>query len=982
MSNLHDRGSPLHHGQSPRASTPRTRQPIGLKAAFKLAEEQEEREKSDGDSTFDLKQAFNMANAEVKRAIQGSPSPAPRSYRRRESEDLRSNQYFTGAGKGDLDQHLEIFDRNHQLTAGAGPLDGLFTTRNNRNGAEVNRFGGTSNSHSASQTRRPSQGHGDLQEKLPTDTIDWEKPTRRDVKQVIEFAPLPPVEFPTPGSELAAGPLGGFPIARPATMSPEKSYNWHLDADFTAGDLQISDSPRIKLGKNKGSTAGDSPISDSSHSSRGNNRLQQIRELEVAAKNAIIRNEDASPALTRRQSRLDEIRVLEMEAASKRAVAKSRLDEIRAKNSEARSRSDSPEASSKGSNKSSPRPGSTSPHNLLDKRPSKTSPGPTTMTGEAIPGTPVTIFRSSKQNGKDEKFQDGINARSEDDSHELLRRLARATSQSPPPAQDDAPKAAGPALSKDTRAESSSDTREQSRPRLAREDRQHKELGAKNSRDRLTVGFAGLHKGLASEALQEKRRSLAHSDSDPTDRIEAEMKLFAPLDNYSERGSIRAPSPMSEKSEPVADETPRPAKQADPLTQPTPRVIGAYVDTPATVKVEKRDEAWVDVKSEDDSLDLPASSSNSRDKEALSGDVKAPIESKSIKAPNGDASDKVAKVSGRSSSVPAGRRARSTSKRRRRPLINTAKIPTVKEDLRAIIEQHRLDDSTLDDFDELLANVDVDDEDLQNMVDDTVLKFEEDLALSGLTDRERELQAFDRMSKSLKTGLLGIRSAKQGIERLEDKVTHSEQKTPSADNLTMQAALASLTKAQHHLGSTESTFYISMPHLYRREPKFKLTLFGLLSLLFALWYAVESYFCFHYVVPYDCPPNRPCDWSPNEPYFPYATPFMLDEWVTGGDGREIVWRIGQEIGDIMAEASDWVTGHDFTKDEEMYMNVWARKRHRRRLKKRGLNLKWVEPPEFKEKFRSWREAWKAREQAIERGEALWGDESMSADERI
>ena len=83
---------------------------------------------------------------------------------------------------------------------------------------------------------------------------------------------------------------------------------------------------------------------------------------------------------------------------------------------------------------------------------------------------------------------------------------------------------------------------------------------------------------------------MAPSDGDPIDRIEAEMKLFAPLDNYSERGSIKAPSlPVSDderdEDDPCVEETPR-APRADPLTLPTPRVTGAYVETPATVKTE------------------------------------------------------------------------------------------------------------------------------------------------------------------------------------------------------------------------------------------------------------------------------------------------------------------------------------------------------------------------------------------------------------
>ncbi len=69
------------------------------------------------------------------------------------------------------------------------------------------------------------------------------------------------------------------------------------------------------------------------------------------------------------------------------------------------------------------------------------------------------------------------------------------------------------------------------------------------------------------------------------------MKLFAPREDFSEKGSLRAPSPEPTEEggkQEVADDTPKPLKP-DPLSQPTPRVIGAYVDTPVTVKVETPD---------------------------------------------------------------------------------------------------------------------------------------------------------------------------------------------------------------------------------------------------------------------------------------------------------------------------------------------------------------------------------------------------------
>ncbi|EGS23359.1 uncharacterized protein CTHT_0010270 [Thermochaetoides thermophila DSM 1495] len=102
------------------------------------------------------------------------------------------------------------------------------------------------------------------------------------------------------------------------------------------------------------------------------------------------------------------------------------------------------------------------------------------------------------------------------------------------------------------------------------------------------AGFAPFRRRLSSESRLSKRASFVHSDSDPIERIEGEMKLFAPQDTLSERGSLRAPSPELEADR-VVEETPKPVK-VDPLTQPTPRITGAYVETPVAVKVEKTDD--------------------------------------------------------------------------------------------------------------------------------------------------------------------------------------------------------------------------------------------------------------------------------------------------------------------------------------------------------------------------------------------------------
>lgn len=340
-------------------------------------------------------------------------------------------------------------------------------------------------------------------------------------------------------------------------------------------------------------------------------------------------------------------------------------------------------------------------------------------------------------------------------------------------------------------------------------------------------------------------------------------------------------------------------------------------------------------------------------------------------------------------------------------MINTAKRVSAKDDLRAILRRHEIDDSTLEDFEERLAKHEIDQEELEQMVEESTLKVEDDANTPELTDSERELQPYARMGKSLNTLLTGIRSAKHGIERLEDKVTHIEHKPQVPGELKLPNTTTSASYSPD-----SAAIVVSLPRLWRRNPKFKLTTFGVVSLLLAIWWSLELVFTHYYAVPeYACIANVPCDRSPNDPHYPYTMPFMLDEWVTGGTGRAWALRAGEELGDFAAEVTDWLTSADFTLRDERYMNVWERQRHHRRLQKHGRNLKWTEPPGYKSRYPAWEAARRAREEAEAEAEAAeerrrlgyaddedddyddsgdWDDiigddehvESMSADERI
>ncbi|OTA56523.1 hypothetical protein K449DRAFT_387560 [Hypoxylon sp. EC38] len=936
------------------------RQPMSFKSAFALAQKQEVDDQFD--DTFSIKHAFNMASAEMNGRIDGSPSPAPRSMRR-QSYSAIPQRTSTSGPNSDLGQHLRQFDRNHQLGTGKGPLNGLFSRT--RIGPKV------------------SETANVLVKKASDGDLGGSPARRRSSQQEIGLrketfdapVPIPSIEYESTSDDRNNRVS---PTKRPIHPSPEKSYNWELDADFTAGDLQISDSPRIRTSQFNGkssrrtSSPTSSPVDGTPNMRRSNNRLDLIRQKEIEAANAVLPEEEISSTRPT-SSRLAEIRAREMVALSKRAVATSRLDEIRIKNSEARS--ESPETG-RNSNREELRGSSLQLENERAKTPENKA---VSETRNGTSDTPPTVVRSASdhQIGELSKEKiDGSKAVSDkksaqlarNDPHDLLQRLARATSTSP-----STEKTTQEVVADEPPPKENSGSREESRTRLTREERKPRNLEVKSSRERPTVGFAGLRRDLSSDSMKEKRASLPGSEADPLDRIEGELRLFAPLDNYSEKGSVRAPSPVP--SEP-AEETPRPNK-VDPLTQPTPRVTGAYVETPATIKVKR----------ESHSGDSKASGVSNQIPEKIP-ELHSENSSKSLKEENVKQEDSDAKASRRasmprSSSVPtATRRGRSTSRRRRplRPLINTAKPPSVKDDIRAILRMNDIDDSTLEDFDSILADHEINDEELQQMVNDTMNKIDDDLDFPGLSEQEREFEVYDRMSKSLKTGLLGIRSAKKGIERLEDKVMHIEQKADQAHT----DLNASSSKSETHTPinpSNSGPILVAMPALYRKSPKFRPTKLGILALAVFIWYILESIFCNLYTTEYNCTPQLPCVWSPNEPYFPYAMPFMLDEWTTGGKGRALTWKIGEEIGDVFADVSDWVMNRDLTQYDEKYMNVWERKRHRRRLRKHGLIPKWVPPPDYKPRFAEWNAARLAREAAEENGYE-GEDETMSADEML
>ncbi|KAF7548496.1 hypothetical protein G7Z17_g7022 [Cylindrodendrum hubeiense] len=917
----------------------------------------------------------------------------------------------------------------------------------------------------------------------------------------IEDLPWPSIENGQQQQE--AAPPTPF---NPENASPEKSFAWQVDQDFTAGDLQISDSPRISMGTrpfanrikfdegseidinsrtrvaNPGSRntkldeirsrevkAGSNIPIESPQRRQPNTKLDEIRLREAQAEHQIPIPDRSLPRP--RNTKLDEIRQREINGIPNRALAKARLEEIREQNSNSNSRSMSPEESRPLSARAARESISAADRetNELVRPKSAFEIG-----GRRVPDTPVTIFKARETKHHAPVEERGESSKSTDvaevarpevshshrrsDSRDLLRRLARAASSSPAP-DTEARRPASP-LQSEKVVTQDSDYKSGIPRRASENGPRHTQLQRKdNETSKPTVGFTGLPRTLSTDSVKSKRSSM-QSESDPTDRIEAEMNLFAPGENYSEKGSVRAPSPLPEsEDEKEVEVTPR-APKPDPLTMPTPKITGAYVETPATVKVERievkdekpREEARLprprsvastrEEKSLEDTT-RPKSSASIRQEKSLE-DVSRPksaasIRDRDVKVPetvpeearlprprsSAWSRDKKMDLGWQSrdqdttsdpgtdeksaptalSSVVRRRRARSLP-RRRGPLKNSAKPPTVKDDLMQLQRSHQIEDSTLDDLEEILLGRKAptpkmeallnDLSDQPSLDDDLDFDLELDTKLNTRSNKinpqdpdhsDGDLATFTRMSKSLQTGLMGIRTAKKGIERLEGQVLHETKEAEKLDTHTHDHEHC--TGCTTHKGPVTVSYVplsLPLPSLYRRKPSFRFTFMGVIVLLLSLWYAAESAMCATYCRPTACG-STPCVWSFDDPTFGTALPVKLDQWATGGHGRVLMDMLREEMVDWSAELVDLYHGREITEIDVDVLSFEQKRQHRRRLHKKGLLKPRSELPEQQAKWDAWRQARKAKERVREVREMGYDvteedEEAVGGDQRV
>ncbi|KAL6793249.1 hypothetical protein GGI42DRAFT_334576 [Trichoderma sp. SZMC 28013] len=1106
----------------PRLNSTR-RKPISLRKAMELAEGEEEAAK-----------LMHEAGLDDPVAVDGSPSPAPRPWRTRTASEVSELQRVLGA------DHLDTKGRSKIPSA-----------RNSNLSATL--VGGREGAISPARATRLTGADGLVRQR----STEFVSPAIRNaLRSGANRDATATTGTGTSGlPELVPGiediPLSTVdPALSAATLvqrsSPDKSFAWQMDEDFTAGELQISDSPRVRVGtrpfasrlgfRDDGKQDFDSLPRLANPGSR-NNKLDEIRSLELRANGSQIplahqtrlrppntkleeirtregQVERQFPLASRHldglrnNTKLDDIRQREADGVSKRAFAAARLQEIKEQNSMARPRSPDEE----------PKPRPT--FGLARRRLTKQEPVEDVKKDEVPPllrprtsfgggefgrqvvDAPATFFgRDARRPEEEDKVEAALPSREplkkleiheqkrdnllarpkpferRPDEHDLLRRLARAASSSPPPEDEPRTKQLptpppGDEESKQTTAKSIAD-RIASRIFSRRASAGDKPATATTAatttttttttdlkdseKPKPTVGFTGLQRSRSVESAKSKRSSM-QSEPDPTARIEAEIKLFAPSDNQSERGSIRAPSPPlddSDEGDNGLDEssamitTPKPTKP-DPLTMPTPRVTGAYVETPVTVKTEKlvlkpeppalemQEEAKAPAMT---SAEPPASLFQTRKLSFSSWRSRERSQDQDTASDPGTTDDGgdialalVAAKKPRAKSLP----------RRRPPMKNSARPPSAKDDLMQLRREYDMEDSTFDDLDEFIANAKkaaklaVPKSD--PLPPPTVAADNFDLDLESESDpsdaiksegqKDDEMAAFERMNKSLQTGLLRIRSAKQGIERFEDRFDRYSRAQPQPQpqpqpvappektdtkvlpqekkdikplvqekkdvKPLVQVKKDTRTKTQapkghaHHnhknptqgcpyckpsLSSSTSSsatpvtyLHLTLPQLFYRTPTFRLTWLGVFTLMLSVWYAAEATMCSMYCRPTTCPASKsPCVWSFDDPTdFGTALPIKLDQWITGGQGRQVASFAYEEAYDFLADVQDLALRRDITQVDTESLSPEQKRRHRRRLRKKGLVASAREPlPEEKAKWDEWRALRLAKQRAKE-----------------
>lgn len=366
------------------------------------------------------------------------------------------------------------------------------------------------------------------------------------------------------------------------------------------------------------------------------------------------------------------------------------------------------------------------------------------------------------------------------------------------------------------------------------------------------------------------RSSPGRSDNDMEARMMLSERSPYELEHVSERIPTNPQPP-----------TPPPSAPIDPLLLPTPRVTGAFIETPAPPRMRTNTQQ---PKEESQIKNEPSSGSQSEPSKS------------------------------------------SQSHSRTRPTpINSAPTVSAAADLQRIEKEARVDDSTtIDrDFSLLIKNQPafVETENLEINLD-----FDENgQPLSPKTKaRKLEQLAFNRMTQSLRHTTSSIRDARHGIERLEQQVasskSHPHYNNPSPKELGIPTPKMLSTPifldTPPDLTINPNIHYLLIPLPRLRNPRTgKFTVFGLIFTIFMTWFITEWTMCEIY-----CHPkySNKDVWTPSDPFWPWAIPTKIDHWT------------GKVVSGVIRDAGDWWEGYGYGYGEKERL-AWLEKVRREKV---------------------------------------------------
>jgi hypothetical protein len=151
-------------------------------------------------------------------------------------------------------------------------------------------------------------------------------------------------------------------------------------------------------------------------------------------------------------------------------------------------------------------------------------------------------------------------------------------------------------------------------------------------------------------------------------------------------------------------------------------------------------------------------------------------------------------------------------------------------------------------------------------------------------ERRFERLVLEKMYKRLNKTFTSIRDAAKGMERLEERV--SSLPSPSESPTTGRSTSVTISDDQTiqiNIKLSVPRLWISTPGNESMDRqggiwenrRWRFTWFGLVLFLFGIWFAAESFMCGVYCHPKQSSRNT---WQPSDPFFPWAIPTKLDQW--------------------------------------------------------------------------------------------------------